>query len=51
MRASQRAADGLRIRATPTFLIGDQRIEGALPLQRFREVLEAAYVRATTPAG
>jgi protein-disulfide isomerase len=42
LRASSRAADALRVRATPTFLIGGQRIEGSLPLDRFRQVLEMA---------
>lgn len=37
-RANDRAAR-LGIRATPTFFINDQQIEGALPLEQFRRIL------------
>jgi protein-disulfide isomerase len=40
LRASSRAAEALRIRATPSFLIDGQRIEGSVPLNRFRELLQ-----------
>lgn len=32
----------LRVRATPTFLVGEQRVLGALPADDFRRLLEAA---------
>lgn len=38
------------IRSTPTFLIGDQRIEGAAPLADFRKVLDAAVAAARPSA-
>jgi protein-disulfide isomerase len=38
-RASGVAAQQLGVRATPTFLINGRRIEGALPLEQFRQLL------------
>ncbi|MEW5929296.1 MAG: thioredoxin domain-containing protein [Gemmatimonadota bacterium] len=34
-----RAADALRIRATPSFFINGRLVEGALPAEQFRQVL------------
>jgi len=45
--AAARAVNALRIRATPTFLIAGQRIEGALPLDRFRDVLDRFHASAS----
>lgn len=36
------AAKWFRVRATPTFFVNGQRVEGALPLEMFRKVLERA---------
>lgn len=39
-------ADRLHIRATPTFYVNDRQIEGALPLDGFRQVLGASSARS-----
>ncbi|HVH11425.1 MAG TPA: thioredoxin domain-containing protein [Longimicrobium sp.] len=41
-RANNRAADAARIRATPSFIINGRLVEGALPVETFRQVLTAA---------
>lgn len=41
-RTNNRAADAVGIRATPSFLINGRLVEGALPLETFRQVLNAA---------
>jgi protein-disulfide isomerase len=41
-RANNRAADAARIRATPSFIVNGRLVEGALPLETFRQVLTAA---------
>src|SRR5699024_9737454 len=33
------------VRATPTFFVNGQRVQGALPLQQFRMILDAAVAR------
>lgn len=38
-RTHNRAADALGVRATPTFLINGRLVEGALPLEHFRQIL------------
>lgn len=40
--ANNRAADAARIRATPSFIINGRLVEGALPVETFRQVLTAA---------
>lgn len=40
--ASNQAADRAGVRATPTFFVNGQRVEGALPLQHFRDLLQRA---------
>jgi protein-disulfide isomerase len=42
VRASTRAADAAFVRATPSFLVNGRLVEGALPLEDFRQVLRAA---------
>jgi protein-disulfide isomerase len=37
--ANNRAADAVRVRATPSFLINGRLVEGALPLEQFRMIL------------
>ena len=37
------------VNATPTFFVGNQRLEGAIPLAQLRLVLDAALVKAGTP--
>jgi protein-disulfide isomerase len=44
--ASRDLADRLGVRATPTFFIDGYRVEGALPLERFRAVLQDELQRA-----
>jgi protein-disulfide isomerase len=41
-RRANAAAEALGVRVTPSFLVGDRGVEGALPLARFRELLDAA---------
>lgn len=41
-RQANAAAEALGVRVTPSFLVGDRGVEGALPLERFRELLDAA---------
>ena len=36
---NNRAADALRVRATPSFFINGRLVEGALPAEQFRQVL------------
>ena len=38
---NNRAADALRVRATPSFFINGRLVEGALPAEQFRQVLSA----------
>lgn len=40
--ASNRAAERAGVRATPTFFVNGQRIEGALPAEQFRALLGQA---------
>ena len=37
------------VNATPTFFVGNQRLEGAIPLPQLRLVLDAALAKAGTP--
>ena len=39
---NNRISEQLRVRATPTFFVNGQMIEGALPLEQFRQVLRQA---------
>lgn len=48
-RQANAAAEALGVRVTPSFLVGDRGIEGALPLERFRELLDAALREAPRP--
>ena len=41
-RAGNRAADAARIRATPSFIVNGRLVEGALPLETFRQLLSSA---------
>ena len=38
---NNRAADALYVRATPTFFVNGRLVEGALPLEQFREILNS----------
>jgi protein-disulfide isomerase len=38
---NNRAADALRVRATPSFFINGRLVEGALPVEQFRQILTA----------
>ncbi len=51
IRASNRLADQMAVRATPTFFVNGERIEGALPVEQFRAVLLDAlrHSRGGTP--
>lgn len=40
-RRASRAADDLGVRATPSFAINGRAVEGALPLEEFRRILDA----------
>jgi protein-disulfide isomerase len=42
IRASNRAADRVGVRATPSFFINGKRVEGALPARQFRMLLDQA---------
>lgn len=46
IRASSTIADRLGVRATPTFFVNEQRVEGALPLAEFRALLLDALRRS-----
>jgi protein-disulfide isomerase len=39
-RVNNRAADALRVRATPSFFINGRLVEGALPIEQFRMLLD-----------
>ena len=39
METGNRAADALRVRATPSFLVNGRLVEGALPVEQFRQLL------------
>ena len=41
INADQQRAEDAQVRATPTFFIGDQRMEGAIPLADFRAALDS----------
>lgn len=45
-RRANEIADDLGIRATPSFVVNDRPIEGALPIADFRRVIEAAILLA-----
>lgn len=45
-RQANAAAEALGVRVTPSFLVGDRGVEGALPLAQFRELLDAALREA-----
>lgn len=45
-RQANAAAEALGVRVTPSFLVGDRGVEGALPLAQFRELLDAALGEA-----
>lgn len=45
----QRSRAQLGVNATPTFVVGDQLIEGAQPIEVFRQAIEAAAAAAPTP--
>jgi protein-disulfide isomerase len=40
--ANRTLAETLNIGATPTFIIGDQVVEGAVPLERLKELIQKA---------
>jgi len=42
IRASNELADRMGVRATPTFFVNGNLVEGALPLEQFRAVIEGA---------
>jgi protein-disulfide isomerase len=42
INADRQRAEDAGVGATPTFFIGDQRIEGAVPLPEFRAALDKA---------
>ena len=42
VRAASRLAEELAVNSTPTFFVNGRRIDGALPLQEFRRVLQQA---------
>jgi len=42
IRANNRAANQLGVRATPTFFVNGRRVEGAIPLEQFRLILARA---------
>ncbi len=46
IRSSNELADQMGVRATPTFFIDGERVEGALPLEEFRAVLREALQRS-----
>lgn len=48
LAAANDVADRLGVRATPTFFVNGYRIEGALPPEQFRAVLQAALREART---
>ena len=45
IRAANELADQLGVRATPTFFVNGDRVEGALPVEQFRAVLLDALER------
>jgi protein-disulfide isomerase len=49
IRASNGLADRMGVRATPTFFIDGERVEGALPTEQFRALLRAALRRHQGP--
>jgi protein-disulfide isomerase len=42
VRAANQLAEALEVNSTPTFFVNGRRIDGALPLQEFRRLLEQA---------
>lgn len=50
-RLATAAANLLGVRATPSFLVNGRPIEGALPLDAFRSVLDAAAGKRSQPVG
>jgi protein-disulfide isomerase len=40
--ANHKLAQTLDISATPTFIVGDQVVEGAVPLERLKELIQKA---------
>jgi protein-disulfide isomerase len=51
VQADLERARGAGAQSTPTFIIGDERIEGAAPIEDFRRMIDAALAaRAATPA-
>lgn len=48
IRASNELADRMGVRATPTFFVNGYRIEGALPAQQFRTILNDALRQSRT---
>ncbi|MHB1263861.1 MAG: DsbA family protein [Gemmatimonadaceae bacterium] len=48
-RQANAAAEALGVRVTPSFLVGDRGVEGALPLAQFRVLLDAALRETPSP--
>ena len=46
LRAADDLADRIGVTGTPTFFVDGERVEGALPADRFREILTAALARS-----
>lgn len=49
IQAEERAAEAMAINSTPTFIIGDLRIPGALAYDDFKRVIDSVSARATAP--
>jgi len=46
LRAANDLADRMAVRATPTFFVNGRRVQGALPVEEFRDVLDDALRRS-----
>ena len=50
IKASMREADGVGVTATPTLFVNGQEMDGALPIEELRAVLDRALQQAGVPA-
>ena len=50
VKASMKEGEALGIDATPTMYVNGQRVDGALPINEVREILDSALVAAGVPA-
>jgi len=50
VKASVREAEGLGVEATPTMFVNGEKVDGALPINELRAVLDRALIQAGVPA-